>query len=665
MIKTYYSNNVIEFVQEQNTSILGKLNSAYNLENLNIKQTHAWEEQIKILKENLKDLKKGKIYFEFSIPRMGKRADNILVIDGLIFILEFKVGSATYDNSSINQVMDYALDLKNFHDGSHKMTIVPILISTKANNISNEINIQKDIYDPIRCNENNLSEVILKILNSSNKTPIDTLLWENSNYKPTPTIIEAAQALYRNHNVEDITRYEAGDNLAITTNVLNDIIESSKNNNSKSICFVTGVPGAGKTLVGLNIVNERKKMSEDENAVYLSGNGPLVTVLREALAQDRKHTSKLNGSKIKIEDARRDFNSKIQNIHHFRDEYFSSDKAPNEKVVIFDESQRAWNADKTSKFVKEKYRIPDFSKSEPEFLIDFMNRHEGWCSIICLVGGGQEINTGEGGIEEWIISLKEKFSNWNVFYSNPIIDTENYIEKESTIQWIKENGKGTENLHLSVPVRSFRSNKLSDFVESILSLDIDKAKQLYPLLNKDYPFVITRNKSLGKEWINSMKRGSERTGIVISSSAKRLRAKGIDSENGIRSNSDKSKIINWFLADNEDIRSSSFLEIPATQFAIQGLELDWLLLAWGGDLSYNGSKWNFKSFNGYNWRQIKEENIVKREFLINTYRVLLTRARQGLVIYIPHGDLTDQTRVPDFYDETYELLKSIGVKEIK
>jgi hypothetical protein len=291
MIKTYYSNNVIEFVQEQNTSILGKLNSAYNLENLNIKQTHAWEEQIKILKENLKDLKKGKIYFEFSIPRMGKRADNILVIDGLIFILEFKVGSATYDNSSINQVMDYALDLKNFHDGSHKMTIVPILISTKANNISNEINIQKDIYDPIRCNENNLSEVILKILNSSNKTPIDTLLWENSNYKPTPTIIEAAQALYRNHNVEDITRYEAGDNLAITTNVLNDIIESSKNNNSKSICFVTGVPGAGKTLVGLNIVNERKKMSEDENAVYLSGNGPLVTVLREALAQDRKHTS--------------------------------------------------------------------------------------------------------------------------------------------------------------------------------------------------------------------------------------------------------------------------------------------------------------------------------------------------------------------------------------
>ena len=352
MIKSYYSNDISDFTAEDNSSILGKLNSAYNLENLNIKQTNAWEEQIEILKKNFINFENGKIYFEFSIPRMGKRADNILVINGLIFILEFKVGSKTYDNSSINQVLDYSLDLKNFHDGSHNMKIVPILISTKANSLDNEIIINNDIYKPIKCNEDNLNTIITNILSLSTSTTIDTLKWESSNYKPTPTIIEAAQALYINHNVEDITRYEAGDNLAVTTKVLNKIIESTKINNSKSICFVTGVPGAGKTLVGLNIVNERTKMSKDENAVYLSGNGPLVTVLREALAQDRKLTSKLRGVKINIDDARRDFNSKIQNIHHFRDEYFSSENAPNEKVVIFDESQRAWNLEKTSKFVK-------------------------------------------------------------------------------------------------------------------------------------------------------------------------------------------------------------------------------------------------------------------------------------------------------------------------
>ena len=292
-----------------------------------------------------------------------------------------------------------------------------------------------------------------------------------------------------------------------------------------------------------------------------------------------------------------------------------------------------------------------------------MNRHKGWCSIICLVGGGQEINTGEGGIEEWMVSLKEQFNHWDIFFSSSIIETKNYIESQTTINWIKENGIEKENLHLSVPVRSFRSNKLSDFIESILSLDEEKAIQLYNKIYENYPFVITRSISLAKQWINTKTRGSERSGVVISSSAKRLRAKGIDSENGVRSNSDKSKIINWFLANNNDIRSSSFLEIPATQFAIQGLELDWLLLAWGGDLSYNGVNWNYKNFRGAIWNNINTE--VKKEFLINTYRVLLTRARQGVVIYIPEGDLNDKTRLPSFYDGTYDLLKRIGVKELK
>ena len=663
MRRSYYSNTILNFINESNKSILGKLNSSYNLENLNIKQTKAWEEQILILKEILITFKSGKIYFEFCIPRMGKRADNILIIDGLIFILEFKIGSKSFDKSSLNQVLDYSLDLQNFHEGSHNCAIVPILIATEATKTINDLIVKERIYNPIKCNTSNLFESINYILKNSKHEDIIVENWESSSYKPTPTIIEAAQALYRNHNVEEITRYEAGDNLAITTNSLNEIINLSKENNNKSICFVTGVPGAGKTLVGLNIVNERKKLDKDENAVFLSGNGPLVTVLREALAQDRKTASKEKGVKINIEDARREFNAKIQNVHHFRDEYFNSEKAPNEKVVIFDESQRAWNLDKTSKFVKEKYSISNFSKSEPDFLIDFMNRHQEWCCIICLIGGGQEINTGEAGIEEWINALKSKYNDWNVYYSDSIVDSDNYLVNTKTNTWIKENGRKQTNLHLAVPVRSFRSNKLSDFVEAVLNLKKDRAIKIYKELIKDFPIVLTRNKEDAKQWINNKKRGSERTGIVISSSARRLRANGIDSENGIRSNSDKSKITNWFLGDENDIRSSTFLEIPATQFAIQGLELDWICLAWGGDLSHNGEEWEYRKFRGANWNNIgiKEQ----KEFLINAYRVLLTRARQGIVIYIPYGNTLDKTRSPSYYDGTFEYLKELGLKEIK
>jgi hypothetical protein len=662
MNRSYYSETIVDFLKESNSSILGKLNSAYNLESLNIKQKNAWKEQIIILKSELKGFQNGHLFFEFSIPRMGKRADNILIIDDLIFILEFKVGSINYDMQSINQVLDYSLDLRNFHEGSHKEKIVPILISTEAPQVDNTLKKRDNIYNTLKCNKLNLANTIRELISEPREHLIDIKEWETSKYKPTPTIIEAAQALYRNHNVEEITRYEAGDNLQKTTNCLNEIINTTKTRGEKSICFVTGVPGAGKTLVGLNIVNERKKLDKEENAVFLSGNGPLVQVLREALAKDRKLTSELNGTKIKIDDARREFNSKIQNVHHFRDEYFSSNLAPDEKVVIFDESQRAWNSEKTSKFVKEKYGIQKFLKSEPEFLIEFMNRHNGWCSIICLVGGGQEINTGEAGIKEWINALKDNYNDWNVYYSNAIIENSNYLIDTNVLEWTKQNGINEIDLHLSVPVRSFRSDKLSDFVENILSSNIKKAKELYTQLKHSYPFVITRNNTTYKNWLHDNSQGSERSGLLISSSARRLRARGIDAENGVRSNSDKSKIIHWFLSPNNDIRSSSFLEVPATQFAIQGLELDWACLAWGGDLSHDGNGWVFKDFVGAKWTTIGVET--KKNFLLNAYRVLMTRARQGLIIYIPYGDDNDKTRSHNQYDGTYEYLKNIGIEEV-
>lgn len=663
MKRSYYSNTIQNFLSEPQDSILGKLNSSYNLENLKLKQNNAWEIQIQLLKQGLNNFTTGRIYFEFSIPRMGKRADNIIIIGGLIFILEFKVGSNKYDQLSINQVLDYCLDLQNFHEGSHGSPIVPILISTKGDDISNRIESKDKIYSVLKCNQDNFATEISNVISSQYQEDIDVDLWETSTYKPTPTIIEAAQALYRKHNVEEITRNEAGSNLLTTSNSLNQIINETKANNSKSICFVTGTPGAGKTLVGLNIVNERKKLDGNENAVFLSGNGPLVTVLREALAKDRQLTDSIRKVKTKIDDARREFNAKIQNIHHFRDEYFSSEKAPNEKVVVFDESQRAWNLEKTVKFVSEKYKDFTFSKSEPDFLIDFMDRHEGWCCIICLVGGGQEINTGEAGIEEWILALRNNYPHWKPYFSNTIVDTYNYLREKESIDWAKQHGDKSKELHLAVSMRSFRSKKLSEFVEALLKLNNESAKNLLEEIIDTYPIRITRNLNTAKKWIKEKQRGTEKSGLIVSSSGRRLRAKGIDSENGVRSNSDKSKIISWFLAKNDDIRSSSFLEVPATQFAIQGLELDWICLAWGGDLSHNGESWDYRYFRGSYWSNHNQE--ANKNFLLNAYRVLLTRARQGMIIYIPHGEIEDKTRPPSYYDGTFSYLKNIGIKEIK
>ena len=608
MNRSYYSDTVANFINEDSSSILGKLNANHTNENLNIKQTRAWEAQIDLLKTCLVDLTDEKILFEFAIPRMGKRADNIIILGNHILVIEFKIGTETYDSASINQVVDYALDLLNFHETSHSKFLTPILVSTDAPTINNKMVKAGNLYEPLLCNSQSLSTTISNLLKINSKDKIASAEWEYGKYKPTPTIIEAAQALYNGHNVRDISRYEAGEtSLFNTTKELNKIIEHSKLTGRKSISFVTGVPGAGKTLVGLNVTNERKIIAEDENAVFLSGNGPLVTVLREALARDRKRAADEVNEKLKISDARREVKPTIQNVHHFRNDYLKSIVAPDERVAVFDEAQRAWNVHQTSKFVREKHNLPDFSMSEPHCLIDYMNRHKGWCSIICLVGGGQEINTGEAGINEWIRTIKTEFPTWDVHYSDKIIESINYLTDEKLVEWTTVNGHSNSNLHLGVSVRSFRSEILSAFVENLLNLELEESKQLFNELKDKYPIVLTRNRDFYKSWLNKMKRGSERTGVLVSLNAKRLRPEGIDSENALRSQSDDSKIANWFLNSDEDVRSSLSLEIPSTEFAIQGLELDWACVAWGGDLSLKNGNWAYQKFIGSKWTNIGKE----------------------------------------------------------
>lgn len=654
MNRSYYKNSIVNFISEDKNSILGQLSLNHSNRQLEDLQKNAWVKQIEILKDQLKGLT-GQIYFEFTIPRMGKRVDNIIIIDDTIFVIEFKVGDGGFDSYAQAQVLDYTLDLKNFHEGSHNSKLIPVLIATNSESIEPNIFQVSEFNEVVKTNKENISYILQKFLKTPNES-INYNAWENSIYKPTPTIIEAAQALYKGHNVKEISRSDSGAiNLSKTASCLNRIIDDSKLNNKRAICFVTGVPGAGKTLAGLNIANERMKADKDEHAVFLSGNGPLVDVLREALARDLVTTSKENGENITKEKARRETNTFIQNIHHFRDEYLKYIIEPTEKVVVFDEAQRAWNKKQVSSFMKRKKGVENFDMSEPEFLVNVMNRHKDWCTIICLIGGGQEINTGEAGLEEWVNVFMNDYQDWNIHYSNLITDSKNYIKTESQKKWLELNAFPETELHLSVSIRSFRSEKLSAFVHELLELNTSKASELYQEIKNDFPIYITRDLSEAKKWLRKNAKGSERTGVIASSGARRLRPLGIDVKNEIMAP-------NWFLNTKEDIRSSYFLEETATEFDIQGLEIDWSCIAWGANFYISNNQWNYQNFKGSKWQNIQQN--ISKDYLKNTYRVLLTRARQGMVIYLPNGSEIDHTRPGLFYDGTWKYLKYIGILEI-
>jgi len=652
MTRSYYSKTITDFLQDDETRILGQLSLKHNhaIEDL---QKNAWIKQIKILKDTLQNFDTGQIYFEFSIPRMGKRVDNVLIINDLIFILEFKVGDNQYQKHSIEQVVDYCLDLQNFHEGSHHEKLIPVLVSTKAEATENIFEVTDNLFEPLKANQQNLSEIISNSLLQSNGRQINPTEWENSIYKPTPTIIEAAQALYKGHNVKEISRHDAGAiNLSKTTDCINNIIETAKRENKKSICFLTGVPGAGKTLAGLNIANERMKADEDEHAVFLSGNGPLVDVLREALTRDEVATSKENGEPLTKKKAAIKANAFIQNIHHFRDDNLISLKAPVEKVVVFDEAQRAWAKEQVSSFMKRKKGVDDFNMSEPEYLISVMDRHEDWCTIICLIGGGQEINTGEAGVSEWLSSLKNNYLHWDIHYSNLISTDENYLADKELRDWLQTAATEKHELHLSVSVRSFRSEKTSELMHEILEAKNENANILFNEIKNAFPIYLTRDLTTAKNWLRSKAKGSERIGLVASSGGRRLRPLGIDVKNEISAP-------NWFLNNSDDIRSSNYLEEIATEFDIQGLEIDWVCLAWDINYYFKNGKWNCQYFSGTRWQNIHNEN--DKTYLQNAYRVLLTRARQGLIIFIPNGDELDYTRPKALYDDTFYYFKSCGI----
>ncbi len=653
----FYSNTIQSFLGEDVDTVLGKITASSDFDVIKA-QRDTWIAQIRLLKEALKN-KDGAIYFEYSIPRMGRRIDAVVITGNTLYVIEFKVGESAYASYALDQVWDYALDLKNFHSTSHDIYIAPVLVATEAKQtiVTPQFSKQEDkVFQPIAVNAEGVKDIFSLLEKFVDSGKINQRKWEDGIYSPTPTIVEAAMSLYRGHAVESISRSDAGAiNLKNTVARVSGVIADSKKNGRKSICFVTGVPGAGKTLVGLDVAQKHLDKDSDLYSVYLSGNGPLVSILREALARDRVAREKEKGNRFTKKDAIREVSLFIQNVHHFRDDCLRGQKAPIEHVALFDEAQRAWDKKQTVDFMRRKKGQQDFNLSEPEFLISCMDRHNDWATVVCLVGGGQEIHTGEGGIKEWINCLNGSFPEWEIYVSPRLTDSEygsgeiiEKIKNQKNVHFIDE-------LHLAVSMRSFRAENVSKLVKEVLDIRPLQASKTLEGLHEKYPIVITRDIKMAKDWIKTHARGSERYGMIVSSQAERLRPHAIF----VKSTVDP---VHWFLDGKDDVRSSYYMEDVATEFDIQGLELDWSCVVWDGDFRYTGDAWGHYSFVGSRWQNIKKEE--RQTYQKNAYRVLLTRARQGMVIVVPNGDANDSTRSPEFYDETYGYLKSIGFKEI-
>jgi hypothetical protein len=653
--RSYYSGTLAEFCAADRDQIFAQM-ARRNDFDLTGTQRDAWLEQAEVLQRVLAG-HLGALYLEFTIPRMGRRIDALVIIGSVVFVLEFKVGERAFSSQDVDQVVDYALDLHNFHEASHDVYIAPVLICTRASQDRHSIPDRRPadrLFEVSRTNSDGLTATIERILSLVEAPEIRIDQWEESGYKPTPTIIEATLALYRGHSVSEISRSDAGaTNLSNTAGTVASIIAATKARSQKAICFVTGVPGAGKTLVGLDAATKHIDHNDELYSVFLSGNGPLVAILQEALARDKVRQEHLRGRTARKGAALSEVRAFIQNVHHFRDDCLvDAQKPPIEHVAIFDEAQRAWNLKQTVDFMRRKKGRADFNQSEPEFLISCLDRHKDWAVVICLVGGGQEINTGEAGISEWLSALDRSFPEWRIYVSDRLVDSEYGACRIVEALRVREHVEFKPDLHLATSMRSFRSENVSKLVKELLDLEFDAARETLRSVQERYPIALTRDLNSARRWLRGKARGSERYGIVVSSQAERLKPHALDVKTPVNP-------VHWFLNGKDDVRSSYYLEDVATEFHVQGLEVDWACVVWDADFRFAPEGWQHWSFRGNGWQHILAHE--KQRYLKNAYRVLLTRARQGMVVVVPRGDDEDPTRDPTYYDRTFDYLSRCGM----
>lgn len=649
--KAYYCNSIPSFIKDTSDSIVGQL--VRHAFEINTDQRDAWNNQISELQKRLEDCgMEGDIIFEYDIVRLGKRIDVILLIRHMVFSLEFKNGKDVFTAQDAQQAEDYAIDIKNFHKESEDLYVCPILIATDAKPYPKDQSSECYPDKQVHLQRENIETLIPKLTAISDMYgddgEIDFEKWFNSPYYPTPTIIAAAVEAYSSHNLSEIAQSEAGqDNINKCEQKINEVVAYAEKNKKKCVCFVTGVPGAGKTLVGLDVVAKNLDKGAGNLSVYLSGNGPLVEVLREALKRSVKEKKQYNRETAAA------INALIQSSFAFKKDNSSHNHPTAENILIFDEAQRVWNQEKMTR----KHDDPALAVSEPHLLYSIMDRHKDWAVMICLVGLGQDIYDGEVGINEWFRCGVYDFQEWEMFYSPDIFgQVEDKNIDRSMIEEC-ERCHSMPELHLKTSIRSFRADKQCQFVDNLLDNNPEKAKEIYNLISERYPIYITRNYSKAKEWVRNQVRGSQRCGVMACSSAQRLKPEGIYVPTEI-------DVKNWFLAPSYDLRSSNMLEIVASEFKVQGLEIDWGIVCWDADLrrAKKENDWDHYSFRGTKWN--KRNKPEQKRYLVNSYRVLLTRSRQGMVIFVPHGvdPEVDSTRDSEFYDGIYNYLLSCGIK---
>ena len=662
----YYRATLAEFFADDPKRVLGVLTAASGdsgFVELKHRQTKAWQREIEMLRATVASLvaedhvrTRWSVLLEYPIPRRDSRIDVVLLAGDIIFCIEFKTEDKRHSRQAEQQAEDYALDLRDFHEQSRGRCIVPFAVAAKA---PAEAPVAKpedwaDSVRPVwRANPSDLASLLMRAFRAESTSTgllIDGATWDLSAYRPVPTIVEAAEALFAGHNVREIAHSHAGAiNLTLTSDKLVEIVRRAQRERLKVACFVTGVPGAGKTLAGLNVVHNRTLRQEGRpSPVFLSGNGPLVKIVSAAITRDFRRRTRRDGGE-------RTVSTFIQNVHSFvREAMDKPDGAPPERVVVFDEAQRAWdavqNAKKTGRDI-----------SEPETMLSIMDRHRDWAVLVALVGGGQEIHNGEAGLAEWGRTLRGKFPHWLVAASPKALTGDTSVAGHLLFE---DGSSGTLSiqpepaLHLDVCLRSFRAQRVSEWVEAVLSGDATKAAGIMADI-REFPIVLTRSLATARAWLQEHTRGLRRSGLVASSGAIRLRPYGLELSSGFRQGN-RDIYVHWFLAHPPDVRSSNQLEVAASEFECQGLELDWVGMCWGGDFTFdNPEGWSFRSFSGSRWGEVGKE--VDRRYLLNTYRVLLTRAREGLVIWVPPGDSTDLTRPSSWFDTTADYLVRCGL----
>ena len=664
----YYCDTIESFLKTEPRAILERLFAATPEGDRTFEQDGAWKNEITCLKARLNELHAiGYIVFEYNIIRMAKRIDVVLLLRNVVYSLEFKNGQNAYLAEDMDQALDYALRLKAFHKVSSTLYVCPVLIATNAGKSFPNANVlsEEKLIGLQKTNQNELGKILERIDRQyGSDEPFDFAKWFWSDYHPSPSIVEAAVDAFNSVKVADIAHSEAGqDGIDRCVASVEEVIRYAKENKAKCLCFVTGVPGAGKTLVGLDVAARNSNPSDDLYSVYISGNGPLVDVLCEALA-----SSWLKAGKVKtINAGRTRASSLIQDGFEFRKACLSNPNPPPEKILIFDEAQRVWDADQVDAWTRKRNQVEPHA-SEPELTIRFMDRHEDWAVVICLVGLGQDIHVGESGIAGWIDAALASHQGWELFYSENLFTQKSEDQRLMNALSDFRGSHVMPGLHLGVSVRSFRAEKLSDFVNELVEGNGKNSSEIYKQFKDKYPVFVTRDFGLAKKWAEYHRVGSQRIGLVASSSAKDMYANGV--------NVQADRFFNWprwFLSDDpSDNDCSNSLTFAASEFKIQGLEIDWSVVCWGADFRFQTDHFEkyvfqkqWKPVSEYRYRSVKPKD--KSRWITNAYRVILTRARQGMVIYVPKGTESFWDKnYRGYYDSTYEFLTNdVGLPELK